>query len=404
MTGTILRTCTSIMVASLVCSLCEAQDAANPRAASPLTIGQTGVVFRDGTPFRGIGINYFSAFSRTLANPKDTSYREGFDELAKRGIPFVRFMACAFWPRDWKLYREDKDAYFQLMDGVVEAAEEKGIGLIPSLFWNMATCSDLVDEPCNQWGNPDSKTIIFMRTYTAEVVQRYKDSPAIWAWELGNEYSLAADLPNAATHRPPVLPDLGTRPARSEADEMGHDMLVTASREFAREVRKHDRLRPITSGNSLPRASAHHQRVEKSWTADTREEFQANLVDVTPDPMNLISVHVYPGDQKRRFGKESVSYEEILSLCMDSAAKAGKALFVGEFGATDNEKDFGPEDARKNNAEMLAALVKTRVPLAALWVFDLADQDSFINVTPTNHRAYLLEELAKANRQLREEK
>lgn len=378
--------------------------AAAAPGAGPLSLDKDGQVQRDGKPYRGIGINYFSAFSRTLVNPKDTSYREGFDELAKRGIPFVRFSACAFWPCEWKLYREDKEAYFRLMDGVIKAAEEKGIGLIPSLFWNMNTFPDLVDEPGNQWGNPESKTLAFMRTYTAEMVQRYNDSPAIWAWELGNEYSLAADLPNAADHRPPVVPHLGTRATRSADDDITHDMLVMACREFAKEVRKYDPLRPITTGNSLPRGSAHHQRIEKSWTPDTPEEFQANLLDVTPDPMNVISVHVYPFDEDKRFKKDKTSYEEVLTFCMQSAAKGRKALFVGEFGAPDDGTADSIAKAKENNAALLAAIEKTRVPLAALWVFDLPDQNSFINVTPTNGRAYLLDELENANKRLREQK
>jgi hypothetical protein len=390
-----------VLVCCLLCGYSAAQDQPKPQAAAP-TVGKEGVIVRDGKPYRGIGINYFSAFTRTLANPEDTSYRQGFEELAKRGIPFVRFSACGFWPTDWKLYREDKEKYFRLFDGVVKCAEEKGVGLIPSLFWHLPCVPDLVDESCSQWGDPNSKTIAFMRTYTAEVVQRYKDSPAIWAWELGNEFSLAADLPNAADHRPPVYPNLGTRAARSAADDMTHDMIATVSRLFAEEVRKYDKQRPITTGHSLPRSSAHHQRVEKSWTADSKDELQANLIDVTPDPMDLISIHVYPMDEKGRFNQEKTSYEELLTLCVQAAAKTGKALFVGEFGASDTEKEGGPETARKANMEMIAAIEKTRVPLAALWVFDLSDQDSFINVSPANHRAYLLDELRKANQRLRE--
>ena len=396
-----MKIAAGLLVCCLVCGYSAAQDQLKPQAA-PLTVGKDGAIVRDGKPYRGIGINYFSALTRTLANPEDTSYRQGFEELAKRGIPFVRFSACGFWPSNWTLYSEDKEKYFHLFDGVVKCAGEKSVGLIPSLFWHLPCVPDLVDESCNQWGNPNSKTIAFMRTYTAEVVQRYKDSPAIWAWELGNEYSLAADLPNAADHRPPVYPNLGTRAARSAADDMTHDMIVTVCRLFAEEVRKYDKQRPITTGHSLPRASAYHQRVEKSWTADSKDEFQANLVDVTPDPMDLISIHVYPMDEKERFNQEKTSYEELLTLCVQAAAKAGKALFVGEFGASDTEKEGGPETARKANMEMIAAIEKTRVPLAALWVFDLSDQDSFINVSPTNHRAYLLDELKKANQGLRE--
>jgi hypothetical protein len=379
-----------------------AQTTSTPLATSTITIGKDGAVLRDGKPFRGIGVNYFNAFARALENPGDVSYREGFSELSRRGIPFVRFMACGFWPINMKLYQEDKEAYFKLMDDVIKTAEEKNVGLIPSLFWNFSTFPDLMNEPCAQWANPESKTSAFMRQYVSDVVERYKNSPAIWAWEFGNEYSLCADLPDPANHRPPITPQLGSPTTRSEADDMTHDLIVTACAQFATEVRKHDPLRPITTGNSLPRPAAAHLRAERSWTNDSREEFTKDLAEVTPNPSNLISVHVYPADEIKRFGQEHVSYEEILLLCMQTAAKEGKALFVGEFGASDEDAEGNAETVMKNNKEMLEALEKTRVPLSALWVFDFSYHDSSINVTASNKRAYMLDELEKANQRMRE--
>jgi len=394
-----LRMVGVLMAVGGLCAAQEKSEMGKPSVA-PLRIGPGGVVLKDGQPYRGIGINYFSAFNRTLDNPLDMSYREGFDELAKRGIPFIRFAACGFWPKNWALYLKDKEAYFVLMDGVVKAAEEKGLGLIPSLFWYDACVPDLVGEPRGQWGNPDSKTIAFMRQYTRDMVTRYVNSPAIWAWEFGNEYNLGADLPNAAENRPWVHPELGTAKERSAADDLTHDMIVSACREFAAEVRKYDPLRPITSGNSLPRVAAHHLRTEKSWTHDTREQFAANLLETNPGPNDLISVHVYPFEGEGRFDQKPIAYSDILSACMKAAKGAGKALFVGEFGAPDTEKDGGPEAARKNFGELLAAIEATGVPLSALWVFDLPDQNSFINITPTNERSYQLEELTRANQRL----
>lgn len=87
-----------------------------------------GVLFKDGDPYRGIGVNCFDAFARTLADPNDTSH---------------------------------------------------GVGLIPSLFWCIPMVPDLVGEPCDQWGNPAGETHEFMRTYVREVVTRYVDSPAL---------------------------------------------------------------------------------------------------------------------------------------------------------------------------------------------------------------------------------
>ena len=192
-----------------------------------LTVDADGALLRNGVPYGGFGVNYFSAFSRVLLDPDDTSYEEGFKELASYEIPFARVMFTGFWPSNMELYMEDKPAYFQRMDAVVKSAEENGIGLIPSLFWYDGMVPDLVAEPRDQWGNPESKTHAFMRNYINEVVTRYKDSPAIWGWELGNEYNLGADLPNAAEHRPKIVPHLGTLTSRSERDDLTHEMLHT---------------------------------------------------------------------------------------------------------------------------------------------------------------------------------
>ncbi len=378
----------------------EEPETMTPARTNGLTVGEGGVLLKDGKPYRGVGINYFSAFNRRLADHDDTSYREGFAELAERDIPFVRFAACGFWPVNWQLYFEDKEAYFRILDDVVRAAEENGLGLIPSLFWWYACVPDLVEEPMGQWGNPDSRTIAFMRRYTEEVVTRYLDSPAIWAWEFGNEYSLTADLPNAADHRPWVRTDLGTAETRSHADDMTHDMVITACREFGEVVRRIDKTRPITTGHSLPRPAAHHMRTELSWTRDTHHEFTANLLAVTPDPHDLVAVHIYPSDHLKRFGEERVSYQETVLLCMKAARGAHKALFVGEFGAPDREEDGGPDRARRENLAMINAIDLCAAPLAALWNFDLPHQEDFINVTTTNKRSYLLDALRNASRRI----
>jgi endo-1,4-beta-mannosidase len=238
-----------------------------------------------------------------------------------------------------------------------------------------------------------------MRQYVSEVVGRYRHERAIWAWELGNEYSLGADLPNAAEHRPPVQLNLGTAASRSAEDDLTHEMVVTACAEFAKAVRALDSKRPITTGHSLPRAAAEHLRREKKWTQDSPEEFERNLQEATPSPCDLISVHLYPFD-KERFNTKDTPYAQTMQFCMAAARRGGKALFVGEFGAPDSPKDGGPEAARKQILEMIAAFESTGVPLAALWNFDLSSQESSLNVTADNPRSWVLDELQHENERL----
>jgi hypothetical protein len=357
-----------------------------------------GVFMKDGQPYRGMGANYFNAFLRTVLKPADTSYREGFAVLKEHQIPFVRFAACGFWPSDWGLYQTNRVLYFQLFDNIVKTAEQNNVGLIPSLFWRYETVAELVGEPHSKWGDSTSKTHAFMRRYTEEIITRYRDSRAIWAWEFANELSLAVDLPNAKSllEKHKSMPKLGV-PAPTDADIQTSPMMITTLQEFAKTVRRLDPHRAIISGNSLPRPSAWHNTAEKSWTLDTAAQLDTVLVRDNPDPLNTLCVHVYPGKDKR-FSKDNPATQlEVLQVMMATAQRVKKPLFVGEFGAS---KELGPELERRTFTELLHDLETAKVPLSAVWVFDLTSQNKDWNITAANERAYMLKLVSEANQRL----
>lgn len=356
-------------------------------AESGLSTGEHGELLLRAVPFHGIGVNYYDAFTRTLGQTARTNYDAGFRELAARKIPFARFSVGGFWPQDWGLYQTNRAEHFARLDGVVRSAERHGIGLIPSVFWHLSAVPDLVGEPCNRWGDPNSRTLAFMRQYTRELVTRYRQSPAIWGWEFGNEYNLAADLPNAADHRPPVVPGLGTPAQRSAEDELTHAAIRVAFREFALEVCKLDPQRIIVSGNSIPRPSAWHQIHEKNWKQDGREQFAEVLAADNPSPMNTLSVHGY--DLTADIGR--------LDQATTVSQAVKKPLFVGEFGVP------GPatEESKMQFATILAAIETHRVALSALWVFDFDGQAKDWSVTATNDRSWQLDAIQQANERLR---
>ncbi len=384
-----------IVTAMAICTV-----GANAQAA-PLRVDENGFLVRDGARYRAIGINYFGAFVDTLRDPADLSYDEGFRVLAEHEIPFARFLACGFWPNEYALYQSDKEAYFTIMDGVVTSAEAHGVGLIPSLFWTVATVPDVVGEPVGAWGDAASKTRAFMRTYTQEFVTRYKDSPAIWAWEFGNEYNLAVDLPSAGKHYPVVVPHLGTPETRSQADALTSGMVSDAVQDFAATIRQLDPSRPITSGHSLPRPAAWHLAHEGSWSIDEPTQFWERLGGEMSAQLNMASVHVYPFDTQKRFRDGSITYDDILVQTVMVARQRKCAIFVGEFGAPDDEAHGGPETARREILKQLSDIESSDVDLAALWVFDLPHQDDTHSITADNKRSGLLKVLGQANRRLK---
>jgi len=356
-------------------------------AATGLSVGEHGELRLRGVPFHGIGVNYYDAFTRTLGESPRTNYDAGFRELAARKIPFARFSAGGFWPRDWGFYQTNRSEHFARLDGVVKSAERHGIGLIPSLFWHLSVVPDLVGEPCNRWGDTNGRTIVFMRQYTRELVTRYRKSPALWGWEFGNEYNLAADLPNAAEHRPPVVPGVGTPAQRTVEDELTHTAVRVALREFALEVRKHDSQRIIVSGNSIPRPSAWHQAREKSWKQDTPEQFAEMLAADNPSPINTLSVRGY--DLIADIGR--------LDQAMAVAQAAKKPLFVGEFGVP----GAATGESKMKFAKILTAIETNRVALSALWVFDFDGQAKDWNVNVANDRSWQLDAIQQANERMK---
>lgn len=346
---------------------------ARSRAESSLGLsaGRDGTLLRDGVPFRGVGVNYFDAFLRTLRHPGDDSYRDGLRKLGANGIPFARFAACGYYASDYRLYLQNKEKYFQQLDGVVKAAEESHVGLIANLFWVSYGVPDLVGEPRDQWGNPDSKTRQFMRSYTREVVARYANSPAIWGWEFGNEYNLALDFPDGLRHLPPINTRSGTPARRGPHDVLNSDIFTSALSDFAKTVRALDDHRILLTGNGAPRPSAYHMMAERRYGLDKEEQFATMLLRHNPGQFNPVCIHAGPAAIGKYFADRKVSYNELIQTCARAARSASKSLYIEEF-ITCRPKvgDCSVAARRKVVDEVLAALEANHVSLASVWCYD----------------------------------
>lgn len=345
-----------------------------------------GVLYLEGKPYRGVGANYFDLFIRLLHDPNDTTSLEGLERLGKAGIPFVRF-GVAYSAKDWALFYSDREEFFRRFDRVVRAAERARVGLIPSIFWNFMIFPDMAGEPRDQWGNPASRTQARMREVTGAIVERYKGSPALWAWEFGNEPNLAADLPNAVNFR---------KKGGTERDDLKSGAMVTMLTEFAKEVRRHDARRLIIAGHSHPRASAWHNSAEKSWKPDTREQTMEILKRDNPEPYDSLGIHVYADKPvPKEMGAWAADHTEYLRAVRGLARELKRPLFVGEFGLA--AKGDAAAETRAKFEKLLGDLEAADVDLAAFWVYDLKNQKEW-TVTFENARAYMLELAAQASR------
>jgi len=370
---------------------------------------ENGLLMKDGKPYYGIGANYYNLFNRIVEeNDYSGSSTDQLIKLARAGIPFVRFAACPYWPKGWtNSYFKDTAAYFKEFDKIVKIAEKYKIGLIPSLFWNTSTVPDLMGEHMDQYANENSKTIAFTKQYTRVVVNRYKKSPAIWAWEFGNEFANVIDIPYKNV--PQCVPELGTPATRDpNRDYFTHDDMLTAFRAFGNAVREYDTIRPLFSGNTEPRASAWHNANDittDDWTQDSESKYKQMVILYVGDPINTLTIRGY-----YNMGLSSNSYPLGLTSVNDFFAKMkqwsvelGKPLFVGEWGASSkwaNPTDGYMQitDIRGAFMERLNAIVSNKIQISAFWVFDLDGAEDDTNVTFSNSRTYMLNEVIKANK------
>ena len=385
----------SIVSLALLCLASAALFAAD---AGPRVTVKDGKVYRDGHIYRGIGVNYCDLFQELIPNGKETRTLNGLRFLGEKKIPFVRFWACGFWPSDWDLYFKDKDEWFRRMDLVVQTAEQAGVGLIPDLFWNTSDYPQFAGEFQDQWGNRDSKTHEFMRTYIKEMVTRYKDSPAIWGWEFSNEVNLACDLPNGMEFLGKDIPALKYKLDKDPRNLWTHQMAQVAFEAFAQEVRKYDKVRFVTSGNSAPRGCAYHigTKMEPIWGDDNNDEAFEAFTWYAPASLDLISVHFY-GDAPEKLkyaGGQGIEFS--LAALKQFATKLGKPLFVGEFAGAASD-DLKPKFAEYQKA-ILDSLLAQKVDLSAYWVFDYtADRKGTGLVRRDNEYAWVLDQIVEYN-------
>ena len=353
---------------------------------------QGGKLMRNGSEFRAMGINYNTAWYDVLKDPETLEVAEGFRILKQDyGIPFVRLNGGPYAHTQWKMYVEDPEEYLRRFDVLVKHAEAQGIGLIPSLFWYVVTMPDLQGEPVSALGDPDSKCRAFMRQYIRDIVGRYKDSPAIWGWEVGNEWMLTADLPKLA-HLP--RNKIGSKEPRTAADKLLRPMLLDTYEDFYKTVREMDPDRIIVTGDSIARPSAWHNRNEDKWGQGTREQWAEVFLADTPDCYEVASFHLYAEAEMSYFENKDLSIEDFVAEVVKISRSDNKVIWCGELGMPGSD-----EAAREMFIRMMRSVVQNEIALSAIWNFKptgtfQADWD----ISPSNERAYMLDVVKVLNK------
>lgn len=327
-----------------------------------IQVAANGVMKLAGKDLYVAGTNCYNLLNQCFNDFSSAEAKRTLDVLKENGISLVRFN-CGGFSHDYiGLYMQDPEGYLKLLREIVDYAQELEIGLIPSFFWLYHAVPDYYDEPLRSWGREGSQTVQFLCDYTAAVVNKLKDSKAIFAWEFGNEFNLSCDLPNVTEHLP-ALPAHSARDKRTEADYLSAEDVSFALAKFSQTIRTLDSSgRMITSGNATLRPSQYNQLKYNSWAQDTYEEYKEVAGMFTPDGVDTVSEHVY-FQQQTTFGKE-LTLPQYLSHMMQMSKELKKAYFVGEWGGGSDEDMSGYREIGND-------LVDAGVQVCLFWNFNL---------------------------------
>ena len=361
-----------------------------------LHIENGGEITLEGKPFYGYGVNYFGAFVR-YAEQKENCQKDfinGLAGLASYNIPFIRMPLCAYYPSYYDFFDSDPEKVFSYMDEVLEECRKNNIGVIVSLMWWDAVVAAHVGGKRSDMGVIGSDTLNYAKAYTRAIVQRYVSHPAVWGWEIGNEYNLDADLCDKELKQFLWPEGIDSMPLDNVNgyDYYTSEELRTFYTEIAKVIREYDDYRMITTGNGEMRPFAYiiHKSSLKAgedhlwdmkWNGNTRKQFDYMNEYMTPDPIDTVCFHFQNAatDYSKQyvlthnvFGK-TISSEEYFRAYYETAKNLGKGCFFGEFGdmlAMENEPDM--MDKFK---EVTDAISNSGIQIAALWQFqDYTDE------------------------------
>ena len=371
---------------------------------------EDGIFKMNGKPFHAYGVNAYTMTMNLQFYPDDESYKDGFAMLKKYNIPFIRIpMLWANVP-EYEQYQKEPESLFRVPDAILTEAAKQKIGVIMWIV-NAAGFASMLGEKPSAAGDTSSKTMAFMKDLVRTAVERYKNHPAVWGWEVWNEGNLFADV--MQFEYPPLYaahfgPQTG---AFNGFDSVTSEEIMVAHREVGKAVREVDPYRMISTGNGLQREFAYtlHKRSQQmsadhvwtmDWAKDNLEGFRLMNKYFTPDPVNAVCMHM--GNPAENFIYElsdtKLTNEELLKEYIAIAKSEGKAFYYGEFGDMGVLSGLAPVVVKERISKNLKTMVSSGVQLATLWQFN--GQNNIFN--DDGNLGIIFREISKVNDQFKE--
>lgn len=359
----------------------------------------SGTTFtKDGRVFRGLGINHYALALNELDDMGVGGiggYSADMTAIKQTwGLPFIRCSFGWYYRTSWyNNYYLNKTAYFAKLDLIVSKAEELGVGLIPSLFWSLRGFCDMTFDvygtlsPMSALSNKSSNAWLLASTFITEIVTRYKSSPAIWAWSLGNEIASSCGPEYFSTWIPDgssqaflnwgARPGGGTYTASDMMTMQQYRVFTQNCIELIHSIDTYGRF--ISSGNALGNSFAVGAQTASTATADTLAQWNSSVLSMPwvkyrDFNFDTVCCHAYPQSLVNGtfFNGSEKTNSELIALHKGWADAANRPFFLEEFGATYHgdpvdqiSTDLTTETDNFNAA--LSAISANNIQLASAW-------------------------------------
>lgn len=351
-----------------------------------ITVDSEGDLLLDGEKLYAYGVNIYDIFVNKRRLNANYDVETPLKTLRDSGISIARMSIGPYTVGHFANYYYSPDEYFEALDAVIAACEKYHIGIFASISWN-PVIKDFVGETWDQMGDPNSKTVQVAKQYYTDVVKRYKDSPAIWAWEFGNEYNLYADL-------------FYVQPA----DHVRSEDTSVYYQEVGKAIRKIDPYRLIVGGDSELGCRPASLRKTNSWKADDLQDTIESTELYAPSPLEAISSHMYEYGQSGKTVEETTfkDYKAAVQLALDACHELKKGYYIGEYGPGSFLNDgTGTIETNKHVLDLMhQAFIDLDVQVALGWICttDFSDKKSL----RSEPYIYWYSELERINKEFKE--
>ena len=345
------------------------------QASAPVTLGLNKIELSQqylGIASGGDGGAAYIRVERAMA-------RKAMADARQIGARFFRVAITGYAPSgygmrgDLRLWLSDPERYWATMDVMVADLRRNDLKIVPVLAFNSAQFPAMTGETVSDFlRDPKSKSYGLFEAYVTQFIRRYRGAGVVQFYELTNELNLGADIDLHNYCLKKQNPGVCPIETNFTSDE-----LVGFTARASKLIKTLDPSALVSSGFSTPRPSAEHLRRSPAvrgkvdWTPDTEQETENNLISMNR-AVDIVSAHVYPSQEIGRFRKSGPV--DILRVLKDAADRAGKRLYIGEFG----DPNVGKTGDSPFIDKTLNEIVALKISYASAWAWEFYQRRTYL--------------------------